>query len=234
MAIGIQARTNSTRLKGKILEKIGDKPIINHVIDACEGAAHYVNRYTKSSGIYCQTYLLIPDNDPLKQYTYGIQVIEGSEQDVLSRYMTLLKETDAEFIVRVTSDCPLLPSFTIAKAINSAVRNDLDYVSNVDEAMRTSIDGHDVEVISKRCPEWANAEAKEKRDREHVTTIIRSDKLPAEFNVGILIGYVDLSEMKLSVDTPEDLKRAQNNFDRVQEKIKKAELKYGRKAIHRI
>lgn len=244
MAIGIQARTSSTRLRGKILEKIGNRPIINHVINACRNSESYINRALKSLEkdgkkepkivIYVETFLLIPEGDAIKNHSYGIDVIEGSEEDVLSRYMKLLTLSNADYIVRITSDCPLIPPYRIAKAINVAVRNNLDYVSNVDEDCRTAIDGHDVEVISKRCLEWVNNNAVELKDREHVTTFIRHNQLPSDFEVGVLIDHTDFSHIKHSVDTVADLEKVREEYSKVQEKINKAELKYGRKAIHRI
>lgn len=238
VAIGIQARSTSSRFRGKIFETVGTKPMINCVIDACESSCHYLNRFTGGSrsgtGFHTQTYVLIPEGDPVKDRIFGIEVIEGPEQDVLTRYMNLVDKIEPDFIVRITADCPLIRPAFISKCINTAIKNDFDYFSNVDEYCRTSADGDDIEVFTREALEWANDHAVEKADREHVTTILRRKPFIDESHCGILIGHRDESHIKTSVDTPQDLEQAREEEKRVREKLKRAEEKYGKKNIHRI
>lgn len=234
VSIGIQARSGSTRFPSKILESVNGKRVIDHVIDACQGSCDYMNRYTSKSGIFCTPYLLVPDNDPLKNLIKDIEVIEGSEDDVLERYVKMSKECESDYIVRITADCPMIPEFIISKAITIAVKNNLDYCSNVDEKVRTSIDGHDVEVISQRALEWLDTNAVEEKHREHVTLMLRQVSLPHDFKVGFIIGYVDHSNIKLSLDTPDDLLNIREESEKIRDKIKIAESIYGRKSVHRV
>lgn len=237
VCIGIQARSTSTRLPNKITEMIDNKPVIDHVIEACESASTFINRYTFSSNMVSTVFLLIPEGDPVKDVARisKDRIIEGDENDVLSRYYKMAKDNDAKFIVRVTADCPSLPHFLIYKCINTAAKNGFDYFSNVGDLqsmMRTSIDGHDVEVMSIRALDWVNDNAKGK-DREHVTSLLRKDPFPSSLRAGILIGHNDHSHLKLSVDTKEDLERVRDEYDKIQKKISLARRLYGKTSVHR-
>lgn len=238
VSIGIQARSNSTRFPNKVTQMVGGKMVIDHVIDLCRNSAEYINRYTFTNKTVASVYVLVPEGDPLKQIlsTMSERVLEGSESDVLSRYMKLAKETDASYVVRITADCPLIPPFLVFKCINTAIKNGLDYFSNVGdfpETLRTSVDGHDVEVLSIRALEWLDQNATKPEHREHVTTLLRKDDPPQSLRFGILIGHNDHSNVKLSLDTEEDLENIRSEVERVQKKIQSAKRKYGKHAIHR-
>ncbi len=67
VSIGIQARTASKRFPNKISQLIGQRTVLEHVIDACINCAQYVNRYTFTNKIVADVYLLIPTGDPIKE-----------------------------------------------------------------------------------------------------------------------------------------------------------------------
>lgn len=235
VCIGIQARSTSARFPRKVFEMIGDKPMLSHVIDNCKAAAQYSNNYTHKNKIVITVALLIPSGDEIGPsfHKHHVPIIDGPEFDVLSRYMKMSERMNSDFIVRVTGDCPLLPHFLIGKAITVATKNQLDYVSNVDESMRTAADGFDIEVLSRRALEWANVNSTDPKDREHVTRVLRTKPIPPDFKVGHIISYVDLSNMKLSVDNRDDLERVRAHYGRIQEAISKAEAVHGKASIHR-
>jgi spore coat polysaccharide biosynthesis protein SpsF len=231
--IAIQARSTSTRFPRKVFEEIDGKSMLDHVIDSCKRAADYLNRYAYKTGIAVHLCLVIPKGDPIgKAWRHKIQIIEGSESDVLSRYAAALEQLRPDWIVRVTSDCPLLPSYIISKHIKLAVVNNFDYVSNVDPRFRTALDGADCEVISARMLKWANENATSGPEREHVTPLCR-ERPPEWARVGAVVGFFDESDKKLSVDTKEDLEAARENFERVKKKAQDAERLYGRDNVHR-
>lgn len=170
--------------------------------------------------------LLIPFSDPIKSYKFEMPIIEGSEDNVLSRYFNaqILSGYKYDYIVRVTGDCPFLPMPIIKHHIETAIAYKYDYLSNVDEECRTSADGHDCEVISKKAFMWLNKHAKGK-DREHVTTLIR--KKDHGFKMGIFMNWIDCSSIKLSVDTVEDLKNCEKYRENLKKKAEIAMTKYG-------
>lgn len=229
VAIGIQARSTSTRFPNKINEMIGDKTVLERCVEACESAKRYVESRTRYAP-EVSVYLLAPKGDT------GVPalgpMIYGDEFDCLGRYVELAKFTEADYIVRITSDCPMIPDFVISKAIFIATKNQYDFVSNAYIDMRTSIDGHDVEVMSRNCLHWLDENAVDQKDREHVTMLVKTH-LPKWFNMGIMVGTTDLSHMKLSVDTKDDLAFIRKNLQQIMLKQKKAEHFFGSRNVHK-
>lgn len=234
VAIGIQARSTSKRFPRKEFELIGDKPLLTHVIDSANHAASYINRYSQKSNIFVTTHLLVPKGDEIvNAFSHLINIHEGDESDVLSRYLNLVVNHHPDFVVRITGDCPFVPNYLITKHIKVAVNCDYDYTSNVFENSRVSIDGYDVEVMSRRAMAWLATNVTEQSDKEHVTTLLRK-KRPSELSVGHLIGYTDLSNIKLSVDTKEDLERVRKQHEKLSGSIEEARLWGGRQGVHRV
>jgi spore coat polysaccharide biosynthesis protein SpsF len=233
VTIGIQARSTSRRFPRKVFETIAGRTILQHVLDSCRHAAQYLNNRTAVSGITAQLTLLVPYGDEIvSKFGNRVPVLEGPEDDVLSRYAALVKSQKPDYVVRVTADCPLIPHYLIMKHIQTAVQRDYDYLSNVDETARTAADGTDCEVMSAKLVEWLDQNAKAGPDREHVTPLAR--RYPPEWaRIGHIIGHLNQSQLKLSVDTPEDLERVRAEYDRVQMALKNAEELHGRESIHR-
>lgn len=221
--IGIQARSTSSRLPNKAAKPLGNGTVLSGVIDSCWGATQYLNRHSNTKMRKVSACLCIPYGDSIKRdYEGQIDIVEGPEDDVLSRYMNLLEQKTPDYIVRVTGDCPLLPQFVISKAIMVATMNGYDYVSNVDPRFRTVPDGWDCEVISSKLLAYAHANAKEAFDREHVTTYVRAH-MPDWATSAALVGPIDLSHIKISVDNEDDLVHAQDEEKKVLEKRRAAE-----------
>ena len=236
--IGIQARSTSKRLPGKCFEMIGDKRLLEHVIIAAKSASHYLNRHTDRSGILVKVALLVPTGDPIKTEFDGFcHIIQGSEDDVLGRYRLGADSTDADYIVRVTGDCPLIPDYVISQHINIATKNAYDYVSNTDEEYRTSLDGEDCEVISKRMLRYIDEKSTAKHDREHVTPYVRRmtfETKPDWAKIGTTIDRFDFSNIKYSVDSQDELETVRRQFNSRNGKDNGAISKYGKSNVHRV
>lgn len=134
-------------------------------------------------------------------YTYH----RGSMSDVLSRYYDTAAKFNADIIVRITSDCPLIDPGLIDLMLNVFFAANklgrLDYLSNV--IKRTFPRGLDAEIFSFAALEKANKEAKENFEREHVTPYIYQH--PKEFTIENFINEKDYSSHRWTVDTEEDL-----------------------------
>ena len=201
--IAIQARSGSKRLPGKSLRMLDDKIMVGHVFQTAQYASSYINRATGNTNITARVAILIPQDDPLKEHFDAKDVIEGPEDDVLGRYLMALDEYNPDYIVRITGDCPLIIPTIITKHITSAVGLSLDYCSNAYEDLRTFVDGYDVEVISAKAMRWLGDNVRIDADAEHVTTLLRREP-PRWAKFGVVMGHIDLSDIKLSVDTIED------------------------------
>jgi len=231
--IAIQARSTSKRFPRKSFAMLGGKTVLQHVVDACNNSAVYTNKYSSKYGIFCETAVLCPVGDEIVEAFKGkVLIHEGPETDVLTRYVQAAKKFSANYIVRVTGDCPLIPPFLISKHITAATMNSHDYVSNIDERFRTTLCGFDCEVISLRALNWLDANATSDYDREHVTPLIRKSP-PAFASIGHVIGQIDLSDLKLSVDTHEDLERVTHHYNKIKEAHETAERLFGPKCVYR-
>ncbi len=230
--IAIQARSSSTRLPGKIDRIIGDQSVLRHVLDACFNSSIYLNRLTYSKNLKVNVVICAPVGDPLiSSYRQEADIIEGPEHDVLTRYVMAADKCKSDYIVRITSDCPLLPPALISRHITIALMNSYDYLSNVDAVCRTAPDGYDCEVISKTLLMEAHKNATEKSDREHVTTWIRRER-PSWAKMGFVTNDIDRSEEKISLDTEKDEEKIKSEFEKKKQKLKKAEELYGKRNIH--
>jgi len=232
VCIGIQARSTSTRFPGKVHELIDGRSVLDHVIDVCSKAAGYINRYTYNNQAIVKISLLVPEGDEIAElYRRRVNVIEGDEENVLSRYQKMAETHDADYVVRVTSDCPRIPEFIISKHIMVALKNHYDYFSNVHEGIRTAPDGFDCEVISRKALEWLSDNAKEPYNREHVTPLLRTNP-PAWMSRGLNLGHNDMHHIKLSVDTREDFAAAAKDHAEVDRMNREALLIYGKGNLH--
>ena len=194
----VQARMTSTRLPGKVLMQIEGKPMLWQVI----------NRLRLAKKID-EVILAIPDtkeNDILERWTKENQIkyYRGSEEDVLFRYYETAKKFHSKVIIRLTSDCPLIDPKIVDLVIEKHLNSGVDYTSNV--IKRTFPRGLDVEVFNFMVLEKAHKEAKENYQREHVTPYIYEH--PEIFKLQNIIakGMLKRPEIRLTVDTKEDLR----------------------------
>lgn len=192
----IQARMGSTRLPGKIMLPILDKPVLKHLIE----------RVQKSSSLD-EIIIATSDNkndDIIEKFCqkYEIKCFRGSEDDVLLRYFEAAKKFSVDTIVRLTSDTPLLDPKIIDKVILKYNQKQYDFVSNFFPLPRTYPDGYNVEVFSMNILKQVNQEAKKPSDREHVTTFITMQS--NKFKKYRVDSEKDLSKYRLNLDYKED------------------------------
>lgn len=194
-----QARLGSTRLPGKVLLSIGEKTLLEMHLNRISGAK------LQDKVIVATT---VKSDDELiaeKAKEWGYEVYRGSEDDVLDRFYQACKPHQPEWVVRVTSDCPLIDPVIIDATIAFAQLNDADYCANI--LVEHFPDGQDVEVFKFSCLEEAWRNATLKSDREHVTPYIRNNtdikggKLYKGFNVP---SPADYSKIRMTVDEPID------------------------------
>ena len=192
----VQARMTSTRLPGKVLKKVLDKPLLEYQIER-------LRRVKLADEIVIAT--TVNDTDrPIIELCERLSIpyFRGSEEDVLARYYGAAKEHYADVVVRVTSDCPLIDPQVIDKVIHFYIENTdkHDYVSN--SLKRTYPRGMDTEVFSLRALHEAFLEATAQPDREHVTPFVY--RHPERYRVGNIVYSENQSSHRWTVDTPED------------------------------
>jgi len=194
----IQARMGSTRLPGKILKDIEGKSMLWHVVNRA--------RYSKNINKIIIATTTNKDDDQVEDFckTHNIVFYRGSENDVLDRYYKTAKLWDADIIVRITSDCPLIDPEVIDKVIYSYLKNKNNFNGASNIIKRTYPRGLDTEVISFNTLERVWKEAKEDYQREHVTAFIY--ECGRMFKLYSVKNDEDLSHYRWTVDEEKDLK----------------------------
>lgn len=194
-----QARIGSTRLPEKILKTIQGKSLLEI----------HLQRILQSKKI---TKLKVasttePDVTRIEDICkpLGIEVHRGSVNNVLERFYETARTESPDWVVRLTSDCPLIDATVIDRIIDFAIAHNLDYVSNTLDP--TYPDGLDAEVFKFSVLEKAVNEASLTSELEHVTPFIwknstyKGGKL---FTSDCIKNDTDYSAIRLTVDTPED------------------------------
>jgi spore coat polysaccharide biosynthesis protein SpsF len=141
----------------------------------------------------------------------NVACFRGSEEDVLDRYYQAALTYNAEVVVRITSDCPLIDPEVADKVIEAFVNRKADYASNCLE--RSYPRGLDTEVMSVEALARAWREAKKPYQRVHVTPHIYEN--PELFRTISVKTDADYSRHRWTVDTPEDLNLARAIYTRL-------------------
>jgi spore coat polysaccharide biosynthesis protein SpsF len=192
----IQARTGSTRLPGKVLLPLLGEPVLLHVV-------RRVARARSLDAVVVAT-TTMPDDDAIVDLGHesGWLVERGSETDLLGRYLQAAHAHDADRVVRITSDCPLVDPDVIDEVVGALGSSGADYASNTLEP-RTYPRGLDVEAMTLAALEVAGLEDANPASREHATPFLY--RHPERFRLSGVRLPTDLSAHRWTLDTPEDL-----------------------------
>lgn len=200
-----QARTGSTRLPGKVLLKINDDELLKIQVERLK-KCRLVDRVIVATTIDGEDDAITALCKKINVNTY-----RGSINDVLDRFYQAAKDIVPQWIVRVTSDCPLIDPELVDAVIALAQVNDIDYCANT--LIEEFPDGQDVEVFKFSVLEKAWTEAKLKSEREHVTpyivdnTTFKGGKLFSALNFPC---FSDFSAIRMTVDEPRDFELIQH------------------------
>ena len=197
----VQARMGSKRFPGKVMQDICGRPLIEVLL-------HRLSLSKKIDQI-----VLATSSDPRNQSMVafvehlGYSVYQGSEDDVLDRYYHAAKNSDAEVVIRITGDCPLIDFELIDLMIDKFNADKVDFLTN---CMPPSFpDGLDTAIFSFDALAQAHHESKEPFEREHVTPYIRNS---GKFCVANYYNEKDYSSLRWTVDEPADLEVVRHVF----------------------
>jgi len=195
----IQARTGSKRFPKKVLKKINNnKSILEFQI------LRILNYFNKKNLFIATTNLKKDKIIKNIAKKYKIRSYEGSENDVLKRYIDCAKKYKIKNIVRITSDCPLVDPQLIKKMITTFYRKKIDYLSNTLPIYNSCYpDGTDIEIFKYKSLVKVNKLVQTKPEREHVTNFFWKKK--NIFKTNILKMKVNLSKYKFSIDYQNEL-----------------------------
>lgn len=205
-----QARVGSSRFPKKVLKKIGKETMLSL----------HLKRLQKSKLatkiIVATTHEIGADKIISISEKLGVSSFQGSTQDVLDRFYKSVVNEKPDFIVRVTSDCPLIDPSLVDNVIEMTINNKLDYGANI--LKEEFPDGQDVEVFTFNALKKAWEEATLPSDREHVTPYIRKN---SSFNQGQLFESKNFdapnnyNHLRMTVDEPADLETIKILIDKL-------------------
>ena len=188
----IQARMTSSRLPGKVLLPLANKPVLEHIVERLS---------------YCKMIdkIVIATSDQntddiLSSYCKDNNLLcfRGDLEDVLDRYYQASKIYNADPIVRITGDCPVIDPEVVDKVITGYLSGDFDIFGLSGEFP----DGLDCTVFSFSAIEKAWNEAKLKSEREHVGPYIENN--PKIFKKGKLELFKGLESYRWTLDESND------------------------------
>lgn len=145
---------------------------------------------------------------------HGVECHQGDTHNVLDRFYRTVEQEEADYIVRLTSDCPLIDAALIDQIIDFTIEKKLDYGSNTLEEVFP--DGQDVEVFkySALKTAWENAELSS--EKEHVTPYIHKNSSfrgGSQFLSAAFPCKNNYSHVRLTVDEPVDLEVIESLVD---------------------
>lgn len=162
----IEARMTSSRLPGKVLLPVLGKPILGYLIDR-------LKKVNSIDEIVIATTVNVAD-DPIVDFakSVGVSVYRGSEEDVLLRVVGAAESVNADVIIEITGDCPIIDPEIVDQCIQVYKFNTASYVGNAH--IRSYPDGMDVQVFSLSDLKKSGEMTDDKLDREHVSLYMRN------------------------------------------------------------
>ncbi len=189
----IQARMNSQRLPGKVM------------LDLCgETVLGRIYRSAKCAKLLDQVVIATTENiedDVIVDFCLDLNFnfFRGSETNVLERYYFAAKKADADIVLRLTGDNPLIDSGIIDETIEYFGKNNGDYLKYRDGFPI----GTHIEIFTFKALERAYEIAKTKAELEHVTYVMYSN--PEKFRViEAPISLNNSEQYRLTIDSLSD------------------------------
>jgi spore coat polysaccharide biosynthesis protein SpsF len=194
IAAVIQARTGSTRLPGKALRLLVGVTLTEHIIKRVQ-AVKEIDRIVLAIPLGSQ-------EKPLQEIAKrsGIDCVQGPEEDVLKRFILAGDQVEAEHIVRICGDNPLVDLNLMRSLILQHAKESADYTFCSDPIPL----GSGSEVVKLSTLKEISLKTTEPVYLEHVTTYFQDhpdgfhlEKIPAP-------SYLKDRNVRLTVDTEQD------------------------------
>jgi spore coat polysaccharide biosynthesis protein SpsF (cytidylyltransferase family) len=196
----VQARLGSTRLPAKVLLPLPTgRTVLEEVLFRCK----------RIPGV--DVVALSTPKGPSARILHPLMVRhahicighDGVEDDVLGRYELAARITQADTIMRITADCPLIDPEVCGRLLHGFQHSNAGYGSNCWPHRRYP-HGFDCEVFSRTVLDWANLQASGSYDREHVCPWMQRQEDIVRLYVGPPVTEPDRSHERLTLDTLDD------------------------------
>lgn len=202
----IQARLESKRLPDKVLLDISGKSMLWHVIERTK-QCQTVDQIVVATSTSHENEKILEEVSKC-----GIEGYAGSEHNVLDRFYQAAKKYQADVIVRITADCPLIHPPTIDKMVEACINENVDYVCFHPD-IPTIETG--TEAVTFQALEKTLAEASEDYHQEHVTIYIREH--PDRYQMSTITPepFSQRKDFRLTVDKEHDLQLIREIYRRL-------------------
>lgn len=202
----VQARMSSTRLPGKVVEKILGKNMLVRLIERLKPLFGKENIIIATTDKLCDSVIVEQAGD------MNIKVFRGKdEENVLKRYIEAAEMYGVEIIVRITADNPLVDILHTEMILNELIYNNFDYVACKGLPLGTGS-----EVVQFNTLKKVAMLTNDPNHLEHVTSFIYTN--PAEFRLYFikpLDSRYNRPEIRLTVDTKEDMELIREIYKRL-------------------
>ena len=195
----IQARMGSSRLPGKVLLPLAQKPLLERMLERVRAA--------KTNFELCVATTFLAEDEPIVALCrqIGVDCFRGHPHDLLARHWAAGRERGADAVVKIPSDCPLIDPGAIDRVLAAYLTSEgrYDLVTNLNPA--TWPDGNDVEVVPLSTLATAFAEATKPHEREHTTPFVC--ERPERFSIRNVTWETGLdysATHRFTIDYPED------------------------------
>ena len=198
----------SSRLPGKVLLPLADKPLLLRIYERV-ASAKYIG----------QIVIAVTEDESDNQLVTlcnknNLKYFRGSPEDLLDRHFKAAKKFEAEVVIKIPSDCPLIDSEIIDKVIQYYINNKekFYFVSNLHPPSYP--DGNDVEIMSIKTLEIAWINAKKNFEREHTTPYLWEN--PDKFRIGNVFWETGLDYSmthRFTIDYKEDYEFIKKVYD---------------------
>ena len=200
----IQARMGSTRLSNKMSMDLGGYPIIEWVISRSK-KSKLINKLVLATS-------LLKENDYLINFSkkYMIDSYRGCENNVLSRFVNISKNENADIIVRICADNPFIDHNEIDRLIKFYLSKNCDYACNNQNKLNSGYaDGFGAEIFSYDLLQKVNEKVISAENKEHVTLYLWKNK--KDYNMMEVPAPVSLKypDLRFDLDDLDDYAKLQ-------------------------
>ncbi len=200
----VTARMNSTRMYGKPMKLVQDKPIIEWCIERLQSCKK-IDQVVIATSTKHENKVFISLANKL-----GIGYYAGDEEDVLDRFVQCAKKFGADHIVRATSENPLMYVEELDELLQSHLSTGADFTYTDKLPL-----GCFIEIISAKALQKSHEEGQKKHHSELVTLFINEHPEQFKINKHIAPKGLQRPDYRLTVDTEADVKLMQIIFDKL-------------------
>lgn len=195
IVVMVQARVNSARLPRKVLKPLGSTSVLGFLLNRLKRCKSNIEVVVVTTDLF--------EDDAIVRETsrHGVASFRGSENDVLKRFLDCALAFQADIIVRVTADCPLIDPNMLDEMITLFLADEnISFMSNQTPA--SFPDGFDIDIFTKELLVQANSLQGDDYSKEHVTPLMK--RIVGEHLVNWPCAR-DLSSFRFTVDDSGDL-----------------------------